>query len=51
MIAALRLVIHGLCFRPLTPRRENKMYVVWKKYQVFTPIAEVLLTALKNRLT
>ncbi len=37
-----------LCFRPLTPVLENKMYVVWKKYQVFTPIAEVLLNALQK---
>lgn len=38
----------GLCFRPLTPRLETKMYVIWKKYQVFTPIAEMLVEALKN---
>ena len=37
-----------LCFRPLTPVLENKMYIVWKKYQVFTPIAEVLLKALQK---
>ena len=39
----------GLCFRPLFPRLETKMYIIWKKYQVFTPIAELLLDALKNR--
>ena len=38
-----------LCFRPLNPRLETKMYVIWKKYQVFTPIAELLLDELKNR--
>lgn len=32
-----------LCFRPLTPALETKMYVVWKKYQVFTRAAEVFL--------
>lgn len=37
-----------LCFRPLTPRLETKMYVIWKKYQVFTPIAELLLDELKE---
>ena len=31
-----------LCFRPLNPRLETKMYMIWKKYQVFTPIAELL---------
>ena len=38
----------NLCFRPLTPRLETKMYVIWKKYQVFTPIAELLLDKLKQ---
>lgn len=37
-----------LCFRPLTPVLENKMYVIWKKYQLFTPIAEVLIQALQR---
>ena len=37
-----------LCFRPLTPVLENKMYIVWKKYQVFTPIAEILIKALQK---
>ena len=32
-----------LCFRPLMPALETKMYVVWKKYQVFTRAAEVFL--------
>lgn len=39
-----------LTFRPLAPRLSNKMYVIWKKYQVFTPIAERLLDALKEDL-
>ncbi len=38
----------NLCFRPLTPRLETKMYVIWKKYQVFTPIAELLLNEFKQ---
>lgn len=40
-----------LCFRPLAPRLETKMYIIWKKHQVFTPIAELLLDELKNRLS
>lgn len=32
-----------ICFRPLTPKLYTKMYVIWKKYQVFTPIAQLLL--------
>lgn len=40
-----------LCFRPLEPVLETKMYVIWKKYQMFTPIAERLLEMLKTDLS
>ncbi|MCD8370585.1 MAG: LysR family transcriptional regulator [Clostridiales bacterium] len=40
---------NGLCFRPLSPGLETKMYIIWKKYQVFTPIAERLVDFLKQR--
>ncbi len=33
----------GLVFRPLSPKLENKMYLIWKQYQVFSPIAERFL--------
>ena len=33
----------GLTFRPLTPRLETKLFLVWKKYQTFSPIAERFL--------
>ena len=36
----------GLVFRPLTPHLEMKMYLIWNKYQSFTPIAERFLTQL-----
>lgn len=36
-----------LCFRPLDPVLETKMYIIWKKYQMFTPIAELLLKEMK----
>ncbi len=38
----------GLVFRPLTPRLETNTYLIWKKYQVFTPIAEKLLAMVKD---
>jgi len=38
-----------LCFRPLFPALETRMYVVWKKYQVFTPAAELLLKEMKEQ--
>ncbi|MBQ0064636.1 MAG: LysR family transcriptional regulator [Firmicutes bacterium] len=37
-----------LVFRPLSPRLENKMYIVWKKYQVFSPIAQKFLNTLES---
>ncbi|MCM1500930.1 MAG: LysR family transcriptional regulator [Clostridium sp.] len=40
----------GLVFRPLSLKLETKMYLVWKKYQVFTPIAERLLERLREKL-
>lgn len=39
----------GLAFRPLAPKLETKIYLIWKKYQVFTPIAERLLAKLRDR--
>lgn len=33
----------GMAFRPLEPKLENKMYLIWKKYQIFSPIAEKFL--------
>lgn len=37
----------GLVFRPLAPRLETKLFLVWKKYQTFTPIAERFLEQVK----
>lgn len=39
----------GLAFRPLSPKLETRMYLIWRKYQIFTPIAERLLAELKDR--
>ena len=38
----------SLCFRPFAPRVESWMYLAWKKYQVFSPAAEMFLKALQN---
>ena len=40
----------NLAFIPLYPRLEVKMYVIWKRYQVFTPIASLLLKTLQSGL-
>ena len=39
---------NGLVFRPLSPRLEMKMYLIWNKYQSFTPIAERFLKQIKT---
>ena len=39
-----------LVSRPLMPVLENKMYLVWKKYQMFSPIAEKFLTEISKML-
>ena len=41
----------NLCFRPITPVLQTKMYVIWKKYQVFTPVAQLMLEQLISTLT
>ena len=37
----------GLVFRPLSPTLENRLYLIWKKYQTFSPIAERFLKHLQ----
>ncbi len=41
----------GLVFRPLSPRLETKLYLIWKKYQSFSPIAERFLKHLQISFT
>ena len=33
----------GLTFRPLSPALEVRLYLIWNKYQAFTPVAERFL--------
>lgn len=35
-----------LCFRPLAPKKESPMHIIWKKNKVFTPVAESLIACL-----
>lgn len=39
----------GLCFRPLFPKVESRLDVVWKKYQVFSPAAAVFLEKMREK--
>ena len=38
-----------LCFRPLSPRLESGLDIVWKKSQVFSPAAALFLEKLKEK--
>ena len=38
----------GLAFRPLSPRLESKLFLIWNKYQTFTPIADKFLQQLRS---
>lgn len=38
----------NVCFRPITPILHTKMYVIWKKYQVFTAVSKLLLEEITN---
>lgn len=38
----------GLCFRPLEPRLEAHMSIVWKKYQVFSKAAKKFLEKIRE---
>lgn len=39
---------NGLIFRPLSPGLETEMYLIWKKYQIFSKPAEKFLTTMKE---
>ena len=41
----------GLVFRPLSPKLENRLYLIWKKYQSLSPIAERFLEHVKASFT
>ncbi len=40
----------ALCFRPLTPTLETKLFFIWKKYQMFTPASEQFLAEMREQL-
>lgn len=39
-----------LCFRPLEPKVEAELYLVWKKFQMFTKPAQLFLEAVQKAL-
>ena len=39
-----------LLFKPLSEAPQSDIYVIWRKYQTFTPIAELLVQELRSRL-
>lgn len=40
-----------LCFKPLTPRLEANLNIIWKKHQVFSNAANKFLDQLRNNIT
>lgn len=40
----------NLCFRPLSPKLESGLDIVWKKNQVYSPAAKIFLDKLNNKL-
>ena len=38
----------NLCFRPLSPRMEAGVHIVWKKTQIFSPAAETFLQYMRS---
>ncbi len=40
----------NLCFRPLTPRLESKIDIVWKKNRVFSKAAEIFLEKIREKM-
>lgn len=39
----------NLCFRPLEPRLESELNIIWKKYQVFSSAAELFLQKIQEQ--
>ena len=37
-----------ICFRPLYPQLKSELRFIWKKNQLFTPAAQILLDEIKN---
>lgn len=38
----------NLCFRPLSPKREEGMNIIWKKYQVFSKASEKFIMKIRE---
>ena len=39
----------GLVFRPLLDVPKAEMYIIWRKYQTFTPVSQLLVKALRDK--
>jgi DNA-binding transcriptional LysR family regulator len=38
----------GLVFRPLDPQLETHLYLIWNKYQTFTPLTQKFLDQVRT---
>ena len=41
----------SLCFRPLSPKREAGLSIIWKKYQIFSRASEKFMQKIKELMT
>ena len=41
--------VSNVCFRPLLPKLESGLNIVWKKSQVFSPAAKLFLKRLQDK--
>jgi len=39
----------SLCFRPLEPKIEADIFLIWKKYQMFTRAASIFLEEVRRK--
>ena len=40
-----------LCFKPLKPELETSLYLIWKKYQIFSEPAKLFLNEFQNKIS
>lgn len=40
----------SLCFKPLNPEMKASIYIVWKKYQVFSKASDIFLKKIQHRI-
>ena len=37
-----------LCFKPIVPKIKNVGYLIWKKYQIFSPAVQMFIDRIRQ---